>query len=478
MDRWIGGLLFLAQFGFQIGLALLVLLRRRGRNEATLAWLFLILILPIVGAVLYLMVGEVRLGSRRTRRHAEIVERVRRDQEARLETHAYAQLDPQHQPLATLAEVAGGMLPRGGNHVELCGDTVRFIDSLVQDIAGAQQHCHLLYYIFRPDEVGRRVARALAEAAGRGVACRLMVDAVGSKAFLGSELRRELTTRGVQVVGALPASFMRAAFSRIDLRNHRKIAVIDGHTGYTGSHNVADAAYGGDPRYSPWVDASIRLAGPVVRDLQQIFVEDWFLDTSEYLEGVLQAEVLELPDGIPVQVTGTGPDMRSDALVQLVQSAIHIAREELLLTTPYFVPDEGTADALATAARRGVSTILVVPQRNDSLLVGQASRSYYQRLLDSGVQIREYTRGLLHAKTLTVDRNLAFISSANLDRRSFELNFEISVAAFDTDFASHLRFLQRSYVEHSVRVDPVAWQGRGWRARALQNAAGAFSPLL
>lgn len=478
MEQGWGVLLVAGQFGLQLGLALLVLLRRRGRNEATLAWLFLILILPVVGALLYLMVGEVRLGSRRTRRHAEIVRRLRADQAGTIQTHAYAQLEPQHQPIATLAEVAGGMLPRGGNLVELLGDTERFVSALVADIAAARQHCHLLYYLFLPDGSGTRIAHALAEAAARGVDCRLMVDAVGSRPFLRSELCRGLEARGVRVVGALPASLLRAAFSRIDLRNHRKIAVIDGRVGFTGSHNIADASFAPKPRFAPWVDASIRVEGPSVKDLQEIFVEDWFLDTGEYLERALECDAPESAEGIPVQVMGTGPDMQADALVQLVQSAIHVAREELLLTTPYFVPDEGTADALATAARRGVATTLVVPQRNDSLLVGHASRSYYQHLLRSGVEIREYTRGLLHSKTLTVDRSLALITSANLDRRSFDLNFEIAVVAFDTDFASQLRFLQRAYVEDSVRVAPEQWARRGWRARALQNAAGALSPLL
>jgi cardiolipin synthase A/B len=478
MEGGIGALLVVGQFALQVVLAVIVLSRRRGRNETTLSWVFVILILPVVGALVYLMVGEVRIGSRRTRRHGEIVEHLRKDRSDAVETHAYAELSDEHQPIATLAEVAGGMIPRGGNVVELCGDTEGYIERLVADIAAAKEHCHLLYYIMLADESGERVARALAEAAARGVACRLLVDAVGSGAFLESPLRRGLAARGVQVVGALPASFMRAAFARIDLRNHRKIAVIDGRIGYTGSHNVANASFAPKPAFAPWVDCSIRVEGPAVRDLQQLFIEDWYLDTGEYLKGVMTVEAPAHDGGIPIQVMSTGPGARYEALVQLVQAAIHVAREELLLTTPYFVPDEGTADALATAARRGVATTLVLPHRNDSFLVGHASRSYYQHLLDSGVEIREYPHGLLHSKTLTVDRDLALITSANLDRRSFDLNFEVSVLAYDSDFASQLRFLQRSYVERSLRIDPGEWRARPWHARAVQNAAGAFSPLL
>jgi cardiolipin synthase len=175
---------------------------------------------------------------------------------------------------------------------------------------------------------------------------------------------------------------------------------------------------------------------------------------------------------------GTGPDAYNEALRQITQTSLHAAREELIITTPYFVPDEATATALYTTARRGVDTMLVVPARNDSPLVAAASRSFYEPLLDAGVQIHEYQHGLLHAKTITLDRRLALVTTANFDRRSFELNFEVSLVVYDSDFASELRLLQKSYIDGSQTVSETKWRRRGWPKRLWQNTAGMLGPLL
>ena len=262
------------------------------------------------------------------------------------------------------------------------------------------------------------------------------------------------------------------------MRNHRKIAVIDGVVGYTGSHNLADEAFHPKPRYAPWVDATVRIEGPAVRDLQALFVADWFMDTAQSLDHLILATHEFSTEGRTVQIVGTGPGSKNQILVQVIQSAIHLAREELILTTPYFVPDEGTFSAMITAAMRGIRTTLVVPHRNDSPLVSLASRSYYSRLLQAGVEIQEYTRGLLHAKTITVDRDLAMVSTANFDRRSFEINFELTTLVYDTDFASELRLLQKTYLEDCVPVDPERWDERAWPRRLGENLAGLVGPVL
>ena len=447
---WVAALLFVAELLFKLGFVGIVLTRRlRRRPSSTVTWIVVILAVPVLGALAYVLVGEVRLGSRRVRRHAEIQARIRSRAAFFGATGRYPIMAESQRPLSSLAETVGGTGPRGGNRLELIGDTVHFIDLLVADIDRSEAHCHLTTYIYLCDGAGQRVAEALERAAGRGVVCRLLVDAVGSRPFLESPLRRRLEKSGVHVVGALPANLLRTLFARLDLRNHRKLAVIDGRVGYTGSQNIADAAFAVKKRFAPWVDAMLRIEGPAVRDLQELFVTDWFLDRDESLEDLLSVEPLEQAGGVVVQVIGTGPTSYNEALLQLSQAAFHTARHELILTTPYFVPDEGTFEALCTAARRGVHTMLVVPARNDSPFVASASRSYYQPLIEAGVEIHEFREGLLHAKTMTVDRDLALISTANFDRRSFELNFEISTLVFDSDFASQLRFLQRSYMSAS-----------------------------
>ncbi|MHC4415680.1 MAG: cardiolipin synthase [Planctomycetota bacterium] len=472
--------LVVAEFAVKIAFALVILLRSRSTPAVRLAWLVVVFAVPVLGVIAYILVGEIRLGRRRIERHRQITKRIgTRTLSRPPRPRPFDTLVPDdYRQIAYLAETVGGNRPRGGHLLRLLGDTDLFMQALIEDIRSAESHCHLEFYIFMADHSGTRVTEALVEAAQRGVACRLLVDAVGSKAFLRSGLRQKLTAHGVRVVEALPARLLRMALARVDLRNHRKIAVIDGVIGYCGSQNVADARFATKQKYAPWVDTAVRLEGPAVRDLQVLFVQDWYLDTDESLETLLDIFPPRSLEGAAVQIMGTGPTTYNEAMRQLIEVSFHAAREELIVTTPYFVPDDSTASALHTTARRAVESTLVVPARNDSPLVAAASRSYYDKLLDAGVAVYEFRHGLLHAKTITLDRRLAVVTSANLDRRSFELNFEVSMVVYDTDFASQLRFLQKSYLDGSRAVSPGAWRRRGWTRRLWQNAAGLLSPLL
>lgn len=468
-----------AALALQAVFVVAVLLRPRVRQQSSMAWILVIVVLPVVGIVLYLIVGEVRTGSRRRRRHRTIQTIIRAElHRAWRDASGSAMIPWDQEAVARLARLGSDTQPHGGNRLTLLGGGHDFIDALTNDIDRATSHVHLLFYIYLDDGAGRAVADALIRAEARGVECRLLVDNVGSSDFLKSELSRELRRGGVQVVAALPTRITQIASIRLDMRNHRKLAVIDGTVGYTGSHNVAEEAFHPKPRFAPWVDATLRIEGPTVRDLQALFVEDWFMDTGERLDGLIAIAPPAFPEGRIAQVVGTGVNSQNQALVQVVQSAVHMAREELIVTTPYFVPDESTLTAITTAAVRGVRTVVVVPARNDSPIVALASRSFYQPLLDAGAEVREYTRGLLHAKTITVDRDFALVSTANLDRRSFEINFEVTTLVYDSDFASHLRLLQMRYLEDCRVVDPASWSARRWPRRLVENAAGLFSPLL
>ena len=296
--------------------------------------------------------------------------------------------------------------------------------------------------------------------------------------FLRSPLAGRLREAGVHIEAALPANLLRAAFARVDVRNHRKLAVIDGEIAWTGSQNIAGADFAPKPRYAPWVDAMLRIRGPAVRDLQQVFLADWYLDSEEALDSLLAHEPPHVADGIPVQIVPNGPDLDPEPFQQLVHAAFNLARSEIIVTTPYFLPSDSHLASICGAARRGVETHLVVPARNDSLLVAAASRSLYEPMLAAGVRIHEYRSGLLHAKTMTIDRHLAFVGSANFDRRSFELNFEINVVIYDSDFASRLRFLQRGYMHDSTPVDADGWRARSAGRRLVESVAGLFAPLL
>lgn len=463
-----------------LGVIVLILLRRNVDPVSRLTWITVVVLLPVVGIVAYVLIGEVRLGRQRVLRQQELVAKQMAETEPRWDPGRASppEIDPRFRQIADLAVSVGGTYPRGGNGVVLLGDSDLTIQSLVEAIDAAERSCHLLFYIYLTDFSGQRVAEALMRAAGRGVACRVLVDAVGSKDFLRSDLRRGLERHGVRVVAALPVNPLRALFARLDLRNHRKIAVVDGRVAFTGSQNIADAEFAPKRRFAPWVDATLRIAGPTASDLQRVFVEDWYLDTHEWLGECLRETPPPEADGVVAQAIATGPGSYNRAMRQVQQAVVHVAREEIILTSPYFVPDEATIAALETAARRGVATRLVLPARNDSPLVAAASRSYYEPLLSAGVEIHEFQRGLLHSKTITIDRDLALVSSANLDRRSFDLNFEVSIIVYDDDFASQLRFLQMAYITDSRPIEPERWSRRAWPRRLFQNAMGMMSPLL
>ncbi|MBC23948.1 MAG: cardiolipin synthase [Phycisphaerae bacterium] len=471
---------FLVEFVLRLGMILFLLLQKKKRPSVLLAWILLILAFPIIGLLAYPMFGGTRLGRRRMNRHRMILDQIDKP-----EFHLWndprphqIELNESEQQLSRLAETVSRSPASSGNRLKLFGCTDEVIKQLVMDIDVATDHVHMCFYIYLDDMAGTRVGQALERAVQRGVDCRLLVDGAGSKAFLRSRLRRRLVDSGIQGIAAMPVNWLRLLFSRIDLRNHRKIVVIDGKLGWTGSQNIAEASFAPKKKYAPWVDCMVRADGPVVRELQLIFTEDWYLDSTDDLDEQIKIAPTWHEDGIPAQVMATGPNFYNEATTQIIQASIQLARHEVFLTTPYFVPDEGTFMSIIVAARRGVDVQIVMPSRNDSKLVGAASRSFYQPMLKAGVRIHEYTKGLLHAKTITIDKDLAVVTSANLDRRSFSLNFEAGLLVYDTDFASQLRFLQGSYVEDSIPVNKDEWMKRSWARRLGENTAGILSPLL
>ena len=471
--------LILLEAGIVLTLTAHILLRRSGSTETRLAWILLIILLPLVGALSYLLVGAP-ITRGKVRRHAEI--RGRMPNRLRTAPEDLPNIEPElprhYQQVFNLAEQLSDTDSMAGHELELIGTSPDFFKRLIEDIDHASSSIHLLTYIFLDDTDGRRVADALIDAAKRGVHCRVLIDSMGSRIFWKSTTCAAMREAGVHVAEALPTHLWAMFWSRLDIRNHRKVVVIDNHVGWIGSQNIASESFGLKPRFAPWVDCMVRLRGPAVHDLQQLFLEDWHLDTDELHEELLQASPDVIPNGATAQIFGSGPNFRNEVLQMIFQASIGAAEDELIITTPYFVPDVATAAAIRSAALRGVHTRLVVPARNDSRIVALASRGHYATLLDAGVEIHEFNGGLLHAKTMTVDRQLFMVGSANLDRRSLELNFEISMLGWDNVFASQLRFLQIQYIEQSSGITSNMWAKRSVMRRLANNAAGLLSPLL
>jgi cardiolipin synthase len=351
---------------------------------------------------------------------------------------------------------------------------------MVADIDAAQDHVHVLFYIWLPDNNGCKVAGALKRAAARGVTCRALADDLGSRLMINSEHWSAMSAAGVRLARALPIGnpLLRLLKGRIDLRNHRKIVIIDDHITYCGSQNCADAEFLIKARYAPWVDTMMRFEGPIARQNQHLFAGDWMAHVDDDIDGLLQRPIPATQQGLPAQVIGTGPTVRYSAMPEMFESLIYSARHELVITTPYYVPDDPMQAALCASARRGVATTIVFPARNDSWIVAAASRSYYGDLLDAGVRIFEYQGGLLHTKSLTLDGEVTLIGSANMDRRSFELNYENNILFFDPPLTADMRQRQGTYIARSSPVTREAVEGWSWQRRLWNNAVAMLGPVL
>jgi cardiolipin synthase len=464
-----------------IGLSLRVILRRPPVG-VSLAWMAVIFSVPFLGAAIYLLFGEKRLGRSRALRIKACVAETARWQNALRERYGAEGLrdDPARGALIRLAEQVLGYPPLCCNNIELLTGFETIFDRIVADIDAARSTVHLVFYIWHEGGRAADVADALVRAARRGVRCRALADAMGSKAFLTGALAGRMRDAGVMFEAALPTGVLRTLVARTDLRNHRKIAIIDDRVAYSGSQNLVDPRFfKQEAGVGEWVDAMVRIVGPAATALDAVFRLDWSVETGAAFDPppLLPASPPDR-DGPAIQVVPSGPDLRPEAIHQMLLTAIYAARRELVMTTPYFVPEESMLTALMSAALRGVEVTLIVPARNDSVLVRHASVAHFDDLLSAGVRIALFKGGLLHTKSLTIDGAISMFGSVNLDMRSLWLDFEISLFLYDQDFAGRLRSLQESYVRNSDLLDLAAWRSRpAWR-RLAEDSCRLLAPLL
>lgn len=460
-----------------------VIMKRRSVG-ATLAWISVMLLVPYFGVGVYLLMGEMRLGKRRESRIRELINPYKTWIAALSEGY---ELDWENAPEAAkslnrLALQTEGTPTLPGNQLELLDDCEGVLHAMIEDIKRAEETLYMEFYIWHNGGVADDVLNAVVDARNRGVIVRILLDSVGSDAFLKSENCARARKAGVEIVEALPAGVFRALFRRQDLRLHRKIVLIDGHIAYTGSLNLVDARFfKQDAGVGQWIDMMVRVQGPAVEVLATTFLADWDIET-----GGRQVDLNE-DTGVKrqpangsamVQVVPSGPGFYPDAIYQLLLSTIYSAREELIITTPYFVPDDALHAALRTAAARGVQVTVVLPARNDSWLVRYASRSHYDSLLASGVRIMRFTGGLLHAKTISVDREFCLVGSVNFDMRSVWLNHEVTLFVYNHRFTDQMRYCQRQYIQQSEELTAEEWAQRPGRQRVLENIVRLASPLL
>jgi cardiolipin synthase A/B len=473
----------IVHFLIQVGIALRVVLLRRPTGES-LAWIAVVFALPVAGPILYLLIGELRLGRKRGRRYAELTKPVKEWLAAMpgRSPFEWQRLPEEFQPVSQLFERTIGLPSIPGNCVDLLSPWKQIFERLLSDIDGAKSSCHLEFYIWQDGGEADQVSDALIRARERGVECRVLVDAVGSRRFLKSAVAKKLRAAGVLLCAALPGGIIRMLFVRFDLRMHRKIVVIDGQIGYTGSLNLVDPRYfKRGEGFGQWVDAMVRLEGPAVEALQITFLGDWYEETDATLEDVKQeADAVPQPKcgDCPVQVMPSGPDLPAGSVDLVLLTAVYSARRELVITTPYFMPNESLAQALVAAVRRGVNVIVVIPKKVDSRLVRYASGTVKGQLLEAGVRIAQFGGGLLHTKSVSIDGDYSLFGSVNLDPRSLRLNFEILLALYDAEFTGRLRELQQSYIDKSKLMDLEAYRRRPRMRQAAESFARLLAPLL
>lgn len=461
-----------------LGFTVRILLRDDLSPPARLAWFIVLNVLPYVGSAVYFLFGEIDLGHRANKRHDEIFAEINAKAPTFM-ARTDVDIDPLYQPAFRYAASINGFHAVAGNHAELMADGTATRDRMVADIEAATDHVHVMYYIWLTDNMGTALAEALIRAAKRGVTCRAMADGLGSRAMIKSDLWKRMQAAGVELAVAMPLNNLiwTILTSRVDLRNHRKITVIDGAVTYCGSRNSADPEFRLKPKYAPWVDIMLRFTGPVVTQNQLLFASDWMQATGQSLD------VIPLPPqprdgGFVAQVMGDGPTERKGATPQLFATLIACATHDLTLSTPYFVPDATVLEALCAAALRGVRVTLVFPERNDSWIVAAASRSYYRKLLEAGCEIHEFQGGLLHAKTLTIDGRVSLIGSTNLDLRSFDLNYENNILLQDEAVTGTIRTRQADYITRSIHVTLPQVRAWPWHRRIWNNIIATIGPVL
>jgi cardiolipin synthase len=466
-----------------IGFVAAVAVSTNRRPSAAVAWVLAIIFIPFLGALWFLLVGAGRLPRARRERQREVSELILERTEG-LTQVSHRDEWPGWLASAVTLNVELGALPMvGGNTAELLEDYEGSFARMVQDVDTAQHTVHVEFYILVLDDSTRPFFEALRRARERGVTVRVLSDHVSGFMFPN---RREtldaLTAMGAQWHAMLPLRPLRGQWQRPDLRNHRKLVVVDGRVGFTGSQNLIDSSYlkkKNIERGLHWHELMVRLEGPVVRELDAVFVTDWYSESDELLAlDTTPVSVGTAPALLDAQVLPSGPSFDNDNNLKLFVHLLHSARERISITSPYFVPDEATLMAIVTAASRGVAVELFVSAIGDQVLVYHAQRSYYEALLRAGVAIYLYRAPtVLHSKHFSIDDDVAVIGSSNMDIRSFSLNMEVSVMVQGRAFVERMRAVEDDYRSKSERLDLEDWLRRPLASKVGDSLARLTSSL-
>ncbi|MBW9111830.1 cardiolipin synthase [Microbacterium trichothecenolyticum] len=466
-----------------IRITAIIVVPRNRRPTAAMAWLLAIYFIPIIGVFLFLLIGNPRLPRKRRRKQERINDYIH-DTSASLD---FGTLRP-HAPswftsLVTLNRNLGAMPLAGDNSAHLIPGYQESLDSMAAAIREAERFVHVEFYILQADAATDNFFRALEEAAARGVTVRVLLDhwANRGKPFYKRTLKR-LTAMGAQWHLMLPVQPLRGKYQRPDLRNHRKLLVVDGRVAFTGSQNVTDSTYNlrkNIKRGLHWVDLMARIEGPVVASVNAVFLSDWYSETDEVLTDQIDLfDVRSGPGDLDCQIVPSGPGFEFQNNLKLFAGLLYAAQRKIIVVSPYFVPDEAMLLAITTACQRGIHVELFVSEEGDQAIVYHAQRSYYEALLRAGVKIWMYKKPfILHTKSLTIDDEVAIVGSSNMDMRSFGLNMEISMLVRGEEFVREMRAVEDMYRSLSRELTLEEWEKQPLRSTVLDNLARLTSAL-
>jgi cardiolipin synthase len=465
-------------------------LMTKSEASSAIAWILLIFFVPLFGIMLFYLFGNQHVNRplERKRRHKLQYERPANppdyDSSARLLRPAGAReghLEGLGDSIARLAYRLGGYHVTEGNQIDFYTDGVPAFEAMIEAIRGAKHHVHLLFFIFQPDNLGRQFLELLTAKAREGVEVRLLYDAMGSHR-LPNRLLKPLHQAGGKTSVFLPINLWRRRF-QVNMRNHRKIVVVDGALGFVGGLNVGDEYVGRNKYFGFWRDTHVRLRGPAVVDLQRVFMEDWSFASGENLHTLdlrdspyFTAEPAVGPHA--VQVIDSGPDRDLKTIREVTFAAILKAHKRVWIASPYFVPDAGILDALRLAAYDGLDVRLLGQNQPDKWIPQYAARYYWADVLRAGVQVYQYTKGMMHAKVMLIDDDLASVGTANLDNRSMFLNFEVNCLLYSTQAVKNLEKSFLADFHNSTKLDRNVYARRPFAGRLLENACRLLSPIL
>jgi cardiolipin synthase len=456
----------------------------KNRRPATAAaWLLAIFFMPYLGLIAFLLFGSTKLPRRRRLKQAAINSAIM-DATEGIDQAVETDLWPSwFASLTNLNRRLGAMPLVDGNTAHIYGDYARSIHEMTEAVHTAERFVHVQFYILSLDATTQPFFDALEAAVQRGVTVRVLLDHVASLRVRGyRRTLRQLTRLGAEWHLMLPVQPWRGRYQRPDLRNHRKVLVVDGRVGFMGSQNMIDRTYDrwtNRRRGLRWKDLMLRLEGPIVAELNAIFISDWFSETNVMLEREARQRVEPVgTEFLDCQVVPSGPGFEGENNLRLFNGLIYAAQERIVLTSPYFVPDDSMLYAVTTAAQRGVHVELFVSEIGDQAVVFHAQRSYYETLLKAGVVIWLYRAPtILHAKHFTIDEEVAVVGSSNLDMRSFTLNLEVSLMVRGHEFVAQLRQIEEGYRRASRRLTLDEWQRRPLRTAVLDNIARLTASL-